>query len=273
MPNYNQPDLKSQAHIEDWILSIAAEPETEANNRQAVVKEHVYVAEIICLLTTDCSRVQHSIPYRDQPPIEVKTITTAQKTRNDSIDHLQNYEKRLRHKTRPNKYDYKAGVESEVATGTQRGVKRKRFPGTSMPGDFFKAANVNAARVSLKPNFNLSIFSKGKTSAQIANCDMPDLTFPSMKFLSKPANIAQEITTNTTIKKSRSKTDTLDNLCLENPQFNKSNRKYAKRYPSNQNNHPCCNKLSSPRRTACFSSTRLSSKYRPYDEQAVHKSL
>lgn len=113
----------------------------------------------------------------------------------DLVDPAEKYSRQPRHKTRTNKYDYKAEDVRQDRASTYRGRKRKRPVAVLDPGDCFEAPNVKTRRVSLKPKFDLGIFSKSKTSVPLAGRDLPDLTFMSMDFLSKDSKETAAITT------------------------------------------------------------------------------
>ncbi|RJE17654.1 hypothetical protein PHISCL_10009 [Aspergillus sclerotialis] len=105
---------------------------------------------------------------------------------------LQNdpYERRPRHKTRPDRYEYK-----EQSSRVQK--KRKGKPKTTWSmmkrkrtiNDNFHASNVPQSRLTLQSGLNTGIFQKGKTSSPVKNRELPDLAFSEMKFLSKKSQV------------------------------------------------------------------------------------
>jgi hypothetical protein len=101
------------------------------------------------------------------------------------------YERRPRHKTRPDKYELKVDkrtVEKSSHERTHNSSKRKRKrrkkTGLALNHDF-KAPNVPQDRLTLKPNAGPGIFHRGKASAPVERRGLPDLTFSEMNFLTK----------------------------------------------------------------------------------------
>ncbi|KAK5940590.1 hypothetical protein PMZ80_007007 [Knufia obscura] len=109
----------------------------------------------------------------------------------DTVDPTEKYAKRRRHKTKADKYEYKGDVGVKRSAKGSRGSKRKRLRGSNTLNEDFQATNVDVARVSLKPENNLGIFSRSKKSVPLPGRDLPDLTFTKMDFLSKPAEAAK----------------------------------------------------------------------------------
>ena len=94
------------------------------------------------------------------------------------------YEKRSRHKTRPDKYElkvHKTALEKADVTSKR---KRGKKAGLTLNNDF-KAPNVPQDRLTLKPNTGPGIFHTSKASAPVERRGLPDLTFSGMKFLTK----------------------------------------------------------------------------------------
>lgn len=104
-----------------------------------------------------------------------------------TIDPTLKYLKRPRHKTKPDKYDYKGNLDLKTATRRSHAARKKRIKGAPMPIEDFRAENIDTERVTLKRAPNLGIFSKSRTSVPLVGRDLPDLTFPTMKFLTKRA--------------------------------------------------------------------------------------
>jgi len=129
---------------------------------------------------------------------------------NGPIDPAGKYAKRTRHKTKADKYEYKGDTERrEKEPG---GSRRKRLKRGNTLNEDFQATNIDVARVSLKPQNNLGIFSRSKKSAPLAGRDLPDLTFTKMDFLHKPAKTAKRDMAQRSMKKSNKahKTDVAD---------------------------------------------------------------
>jgi hypothetical protein len=99
------------------------------------------------------------------------------------------YERKPRHKTRPDKYELKVDqrtVEKGTHERTHRKSNRKRRKKTGLAFNHdFKAPNVPQDRLTLKPNTGPGIFHRGKASALVERRGLPDLTFSEMNFLTK----------------------------------------------------------------------------------------
>ena len=99
------------------------------------------------------------------------------------------YEKRPRHKTRPDKYELKLNKSTigrsrhEIAQKKSK-HKRRTKTGLALNRDF-KAPNVPQDRLTLKPNTGPGLFHRGKASAPVERRGLPDLTFSEMNFLTK----------------------------------------------------------------------------------------
>ena len=99
------------------------------------------------------------------------------------------YERRARHKTRPDKYVLKTGKKTVHDPAQEKNIKkskrrRRKNNGLSLNHDF-KAPNVPQDRLTLKPNTGPGIFHKGKASAPVERRGLPDLTFSEMTSLTK----------------------------------------------------------------------------------------
>lgn len=94
------------------------------------------------------------------------------------------YERRPRHKTRPDKYELKVHKTALEKTHITSMRKRRKKSGPALSNDF-KALNVQQDRLILKPNTGPGIFHRGKASAPVERRGLPDLTFSGMKFLTK----------------------------------------------------------------------------------------
>jgi hypothetical protein len=98
------------------------------------------------------------------------------------------YERRPRHKTRPDKYEL--NVHMTALEKTHITLKRKRRKKTGLAlNNNFKAPNVQQDRLTLKPDTGPAIFHRGKASAPVERRGLPDLTFSEMKFLTKRRDI------------------------------------------------------------------------------------
>ena len=99
------------------------------------------------------------------------------------------YERKPRHKTRPDKYEVKTDRMAKEKSGhekTRHKSKRRcrRKTGKTLNHEF-KAPNVPQDRLTLKPNNGPGFFHKGKASAPVERRGLPDLTFSEMSFLTK----------------------------------------------------------------------------------------
>jgi len=98
------------------------------------------------------------------------------------------YERRPRHKTRPDKYELKVHKTALEKTHITSKRKRHKKTGPALNNDF-KAPNVQQDRLTLKPNTAPGIFHRGKASAPVERRGLPDLTFSAMEFLTKRRDI------------------------------------------------------------------------------------
>jgi hypothetical protein len=131
-----------------------------------------------------------------------------------AIDDLsKKYERRPRHKTKTDKYEYKGNAveNSPVRKTARRQHKRSRRKKT---GDAlnkeFKATNVEQERLTLRAITGPGIFGKGKASALLQTRGLPDLTFSEMTFMTKKRQpgrpqLDQKKPNNPAKKKERSK--------------------------------------------------------------------
>ncbi|KAL1958921.1 hypothetical protein VTO42DRAFT_3474 [Malbranchea cinnamomea] len=105
------------------------------------------------------------------------------------------YERKPRHKTRPDRYEPKVPLRVPAAVGGGNGRsrlrKRKRNEVTK-PEDAFRAPNVLQERLTLSCNFDKALFRRGRTSIPMRRRDLPDLTFSEMNFLSRDSSHQSE---------------------------------------------------------------------------------
>lgn len=107
----------------------------------------------------------------------------------DSItaDPTTRYARKSRHKTKTDKYEYKGDMG--VPRNPHRHKRRKHDAVGKSP---FLATNIDAARVTLRPKPEETIFSRSKTSLPLASRDLPDLTFTKMNFLSRSPEVERQ---------------------------------------------------------------------------------
>ena len=103
------------------------------------------------------------------------------------------YERRPRHKTRPDKYELKVDKRRLEKSSHERvhqtsKRKRRKKSGLTLNHDF-EASNVLQDRLTLKPNTGPGIFHRGKASVPVERRGLPDLTFPEMNFLTKRRDV------------------------------------------------------------------------------------
>jgi hypothetical protein len=98
------------------------------------------------------------------------------------------YERRPRHKTRPDKYELNVHMTALEKTHITLKRKRRKKTGLALNNDS-KAPNVQQDRLTLMPNTGPGIFHRGKASAPVERRGLPDLTFSGMKFLTKRRDI------------------------------------------------------------------------------------
>ncbi|OJJ33954.1 hypothetical protein ASPWEDRAFT_41843 [Aspergillus wentii DTO 134E9] len=94
------------------------------------------------------------------------------------------YERRPRHKTRHDRYEYKDPVYRAKVSKKENQKASQRARKHTI-NDIFHASNVTQDRLTLHSHMNLGIFQKGKTSAPVNSRELPDLAFSEMNFLSK----------------------------------------------------------------------------------------
>ncbi|KAF1989562.1 hypothetical protein K402DRAFT_326571, partial [Aulographum hederae CBS 113979] len=129
----------------------------------------------------------------------------------------EHYERRPRHKTRPEKYEprsdkererkrrgrAKKGDESKKRDKTSKRKRKKGKSGTDVSHNFH-AKNVAQDRLTLKPRASLGLFKKGRTSNPAKGQGLPDLVFSEMHFLQKRDH-NDEQSKHGPVKKSRKK--------------------------------------------------------------------
>lgn len=119
-----------------------------------------------------------------------RSSTIDHKARNGAIDPAEKYAKRPRHRTNADKYEYKGNAT--LTAKEPDGNRRKRVRRGNTVNEEFQATNIDVARVSLKPQNNLGLFSRSKRSIPLAGRDLPDLTFTKMDFLHNPSKTAKQ---------------------------------------------------------------------------------
>lgn len=132
------------------------------------------------LLPRDCN---HEVRRPSSDPVAPRTTDNRS---NAKFDFVQKYEKRPRRKTKVDKYEYKGETKSKVSATRSALTGRKRKLKDAMLNEDFRATNVDSEQVTLKPKNTRELFSKSKSSFPVAGCDLPDLTFTRMDFLSRP---------------------------------------------------------------------------------------
>ncbi|SLM40131.1 hypothetical protein LPUS_10824 [Lasallia pustulata] len=98
------------------------------------------------------------------------------------------YERRLRHKTRDDRYEKKqdkklAKTRAKKTMRKDGKRKRKAISGAAV-AHAFKAKNVTQDRLTLNPVRKVGLFKKGRASSPVRRKGLPDLTFSEMTFLS-----------------------------------------------------------------------------------------
>lgn len=130
----------------------------------------------------------------DSPIRASRTVLSREKSQTEcamhnNADPTTKYAKRPRHKTKSDKYELK---EAKHVTGPEEQVhKRRKLKKDHLPGTDFRANNISAERITLEPKRGVGIFSRSKTSLPFMGQDVPDLTFPNMRFLTKGRDAAK----------------------------------------------------------------------------------
>lgn len=102
------------------------------------------------------------------------------------------FEKRARHKTRSEKYEYRAEAVGTTKQKDRRQTGRPRKKTGHVLNESFRAPNVSQVRLTLNHPNGPGIFHKGRASAEISSSGLPDLTFSEMKFLKRPRETVDE---------------------------------------------------------------------------------
>lgn len=124
-------------------------------------------------------------------PVPGNTFKDPCPSRKQILEHThrsgERYDKRPRHKTKPDKYDVKAGSKpQDTGKGDvikKKSSKRQRRKSGLILNKEFKAPNVAQDRLTLSANGGLGIFRKGKASSPVRKSGLPDLSFSEMSFL------------------------------------------------------------------------------------------
>ncbi|KAJ5114980.1 hypothetical protein NUU61_000739 [Penicillium alfredii] len=97
------------------------------------------------------------------------------------------YERRPRHKTREDRYDYKApGSGAGIRQKSNKEKKKRPRRRKNIMHDELRAANVTQERLTLRHTANLGFFNKGRSSSSAKPHEaVPDLVFSEMNFLSR----------------------------------------------------------------------------------------
>ncbi|KAF2806073.1 uncharacterized protein BDZ99DRAFT_103572 [Mytilinidion resinicola] len=139
--------------------------------------------------------------------------------RSSSVSHASDhrYQRKPRHKTRPDLYEPKQDASNERGSRRHRrgqdesrkGKRKSRRKKTDNPGaglvHSFHANNVPRDRLTLKPREKLGIFNKGRASTPVKGRGLPDLVFSEMKFLQKRKDAPEETHKEEEIRKRRKK--------------------------------------------------------------------
>ncbi|EER25855.1 hypothetical protein CPC735_042990 [Coccidioides posadasii C735 delta SOWgp] len=122
------------------------------------------------------------------------------------------YEKKPRRKTRKDRYDPKDAAKTHKAakfaenTTSSRPEKTKCKRGKKLLEDQFVAPNVSQQRITLGSSFDMGLFARGRASSPVRRCELPDLAFSEMRFLSRhrrqhqPLNTVDESKGNASIR-------------------------------------------------------------------------
>ncbi|OAP63548.1 hypothetical protein AYL99_02775 [Fonsecaea erecta] len=102
---------------------------------------------------------------------------------NNVTDASEKYARKRRHKTRPDRYEYKDTIEKPSKKWELKMRVKKRSAGPL--NHDFQAPNVASERLTLKPNSGPGFLDKGKSSADAGKRELPDLTFSEMTFLKR----------------------------------------------------------------------------------------
>ncbi|KAK8203684.1 hypothetical protein IWZ01DRAFT_91461 [Phyllosticta capitalensis] len=150
---------------------------------------------------------RRSVEDEDRP-------TTAPSDTSDS-HHPDLYTRRPRHKTRPEIYEPKPGVDREDKKRRRKkekegrgkkAPKSRRRAGKDKPPHqthLFQPKNVTKERLTMKPNESIGLFKKGRASTPIKGRGLPDLVFSEMRFLQKQDDTKEKTQEETRNKRKR----------------------------------------------------------------------
>lgn len=110
----------------------------------------------------------------------------------DKPDPSSKYSRKARHKTRPDKHEYKGEEKAKrhqikMSKGCSKHRSSRKKSGVLLNQEF-QAPNVDTERLTLNMHVP-GLFNNGKSSAPVMHRDVPDLTFSEMKFLQKKRDL------------------------------------------------------------------------------------
>ncbi|KIW92013.1 uncharacterized protein Z519_06995 [Cladophialophora bantiana CBS 173.52] len=95
----------------------------------------------------------------------------------------ENYARKLRHKTKPDRYQYKDASKKPPKNRALKGRIKKKS--ATLLNHEFQAPNVAIERLTLNSNSGPGFLAKGKSSTDVGKRGLPDLTFSEMAFLKR----------------------------------------------------------------------------------------
>ncbi|KAJ5998660.1 hypothetical protein N7451_006470 [Penicillium sp. IBT 35674x] len=96
-----------------------------------------------------------------------------------------NFDRKPRHKTREDRYDYKGAGTIKPHSTSHRDKKKRRISRKHTMNDAFRAPNVARERLTLRGNLNVGIFNKGKASSPIKLGHVPNSAYSERRFLTR----------------------------------------------------------------------------------------
>ncbi|EXJ74169.1 uncharacterized protein A1O5_02463 [Cladophialophora psammophila CBS 110553] len=98
-------------------------------------------------------------------------------------DASENYARKLRHKTKPDRYEYKDASKKPPNERESKGRIKKKS--ATLLNHEFQAPNVAIERLTLNSNSGPGFLAKAKSSTDVGKKGLPDLTFSEMAFLKR----------------------------------------------------------------------------------------
>lgn len=151
-------------------------------------------------------RRRASSPTADEPST-IGTDPEIERGTHDRLDPSKKYARKLRHKTKPDRYEYKDVLRNPSGSRRRHDRNGRRKSGHVL-NEEFQAPNVDTERLTRKSRPGSGMFAKERTSRHIDWQGLPDFTFSKMGFLEKKRRHAtSSLEDERTVKKCRKTLD------------------------------------------------------------------